>query len=37
MLTYVEQIPGLVVYGDVTRELEKSHMPMCEAGGRGRH
>ena len=28
MLTYVEQIPGLVVYGDVTRELEKSHMSM---------
>jgi hypothetical protein len=27
-LTYVEQIPGLVYYGDVTRELEKGHMPM---------
>jgi hypothetical protein len=27
-LTYVEQIPGLVFYGDVTRELEKGHMPM---------
>lgn len=27
-LTYVEQIPGLVVYGDVTERLELGYVPM---------